>query len=105
MVFQQNDKPAEGKLSYKLAELLSIENEISNIMRRNENLRGKPLTSVRDLIRDALHKAYEIALDFNPTEMSVEAGIGVPPRVSVKFTWPITKTTETEGEWYDEQLR
>jgi len=105
MVFQQDGKPAEGKLSDKLAELLSIENEISNIMRRTNTLSGQSLSSVRDLIRDALHKAYEIALDFNPTEMSVEAGIGIPPRVSVKFTWPITKSMETEGEWYDEQLR
>jgi len=105
MVFQQNDKPAEGKLSDKLAELLSIENEISNIMRRTENLRGKPLTSVRDLIRDALHKAYEIALDFSPNEMSIEAGIGVPPRVTISFTWPLAKPVEAEGEWYDELLR
>ncbi|MFQ5996304.1 MAG: hypothetical protein ACE5KP_01595 [Dehalococcoidales bacterium] len=105
MVFQQNNRPAEGKLSYKLAELLSIENDISNIMRRTENLRGKPLTSVRDLIRDALHKAYEIALDFGPNEMSVEAGIGVPPRVTISFTWPLAKPAEAESEWYDELLR
>ncbi len=105
MVFQPDGKPAEGRLSYKLAELLSIENEISNIMRRNENLRGRPLTSVRDLIRDALHKAYEIALDFGPNEMSVEAGIGVPPRVSISFTWPIAKSIERDDDWYDELIR
>jgi len=105
MVFQQGGKPAEGKLSDKLAELLSIENEISNIMRRTNTLSGRPLASVRDLIRDTLHKAYEIALDFSPTEMSVEAGIGVPPRVSVRFTWPIVKPMETEGEWYNELFK
>lgn len=105
MVFGQNEKPAEGKLSYKLAELLSIENEISNVMRRTDNLRGRPLTNVRDLIRDALHKAYEIALDFGPTEMSVEAGIGVPPRVSVSFTWLIGKPMEREDYSYEELFR
>jgi len=105
MVFQQNGKPAEGTLSGKLAELLSIENDISNIMRRTDKLRGRPLTSIRGLIRDALHKAYEIALDFGPNAMSVEAGIGVPPRVSISFTWPIAKTIEERADEYDELLR
>ncbi len=105
MVFQQNGKPAEGKLSDKLAELLSIECEISNIMKRTEKLRGRPLALVRDLIRDALHKAYEIALEFGPNEMSVEAGIGIPPRVSISFTWPIAKPVEKEDECYDELFR
>jgi len=105
MVFQQDGKPAEGKLSDKLAELLSIENEISNVMRRTDSLRGKPLTVVRDHIRDALHKAYEIALDFGPTEMSVEAGIGVPPRVSVRFSWPLAEEASKEELSLDELFR
>ncbi|MFC1912491.1 hypothetical protein ACFLXG_05000 [Chloroflexota bacterium] len=105
MVFQQDGKPAEGRLSDKLAELLSIEVEISNILKRTEKLRGRPLTIVRDLIRDALHKAYEIALEFGPNAMSVEAGIGIPPRVSITFTWPIAKSAEKEDEWYDELFR
>jgi hypothetical protein len=105
MVFQQDGRPAEGKLSDKLAELLSIENEISNIMRRTDSLRGKPLTAVRDHIRDALHKAYEIAYIFGPNEMSIEAGIGVPPRVSVRFTWPIAKAVEREELSLDELFR
>ena len=105
MVFQQDGKPAEGKLSDKLAELLSIENEISNIMRKTDSLRGKSLTAVRDLIRDALHKAYEIALVFGPKEMSVEAGIGVPPRVSVRFTWPLEKEARKEELSLDELFR
>ena len=105
MVFQRDGKPAEGRLSDKLAELLRIENEISNIMRRSDNLRGKSLTAVRDLIRDALHKAYEIALDFGPKEMSVEAGIGVPPRVTVSFTWPIAEEAKKEELSLDELFR
>ena len=105
MVFQQDGRPAEGKLSDKLAELLSIENEISNIMRRTDSLRGKPLTAVRDHIRDALHKAYEIAYIFGPNEMSIEAGIGVPPQVSVRFTWPIAKAVEREEYSLDELFR
>ena len=105
MVFQQDGKPAEGRLSDKLAELLSIENEISNIMRRSDNLRGKSLAAVRDLIRDALHKAYEIALVFGPKEMSIEAGIGVPPRVSVRFSWPIAEETKKEVLSLDELFR
>jgi hypothetical protein len=105
MVFQQDGRPAEGKLSDKLAELLSIENEISNIMRRTDSLRGKPLTAVRDHIRDALHKAYEIAYIFGPTEMSIEAGMGVPPQVSVRFTWPIAKAVEKEEYSLDELFR
>jgi hypothetical protein len=105
MVFQQDGKPAEGKLSDKLTELLRIENEISNIMRRSDNLRGKPLIAIRDHIRDALHKAYEIALDFGPREMSVEAGIGVPPRVSVRFTWPIGEEVKKEELSLDELFR
>jgi hypothetical protein len=91
-----NEIPAESKLSDKLAELLSIENDISNILRRTDRLSGQSFTRVRDLIRDALHKAHEIATEFGPTEMSVEAGIGVPPRVSVSFTWPISKPSEGE---------
>ncbi len=105
MVFQQDGKPAEGKLSDKLAELLRIENEISNIMRRTDSLRGRPLAAVRDLIREALHKAYEIALDFGPNEMSIQAEIGVPPRVSVRFTWPIAKAVEKEEFSLDELFR
>ncbi len=105
MVFQQEGRPAEGKLSDKLAELLSIENEISNIMRRTDSLRGKPLAVVRDHIRDALHKAYDIAYTFGPTEMSIEAGIGVPPQVSVRFTWPIAKPVEREELSLDELFR
>ena len=105
MVFQKDGKPAEGRLSDKLAELLRIENEISNIMRRSDTLRGKSLTAVRDLIRDALHKAYEIALDFGPTEMSVEAGIGVPPQVSVRFSWPIGEEAKKEELSLDELFR
>ena len=105
MVFQQDGKPAEGKLSDKLAELLSIENEISNIMRRTDSLRGRPLAMVRDHVRDALNKAYEIALAFGPTEMSVEAGIGVPPRVSVRFTWPIAKAVAREELSLDDLFR
>jgi hypothetical protein len=105
MVFQQDGKPAEGRLSDKLAELLSIENEISNIMRRSDNLRGKSLAAVRDLIRDALHKAYEIAFIFGPKEMSIEAGIGVPPRVSVRFSWPIADEAKKEELSLDELFR
>ena len=105
MVFQQDGRPAEGKLSDKLAELLSIENEISNVMRKTDSLRGKSLATVRDLIRDALHKAYDIALVFGPTEMSVEAGIGVPPRVSVRFTWPIAEEAKKEELSLDELFR
>jgi hypothetical protein len=102
MTFQRDDRPTESRLSDKLAELLSIENDISQIMRRTERLQGRSLTSVRDLIRDALHKAYEIALDFNPNAMSVEAGLGIPPRVNISFTWPIVKPAEKEDSFYDE---
>jgi hypothetical protein len=105
MVFQQDGRPAEGRLSDKLTELLRIENEISTIMRRSDNLRGKPLLAVRDHIRDALHKAYEIAYIFNPKEMSIEAGIGVPPRVSVRFSWPIAEEAKKEELSLDELFR
>jgi len=103
MVFQQDGRPAEGKLSDKLAELLSIETEISNVMRKTDSLKGKSLTTVRDLIRDA--KAYDIALVFGPKEMSIEAGIGVPPRVSVRFTWPIEAEAKKEELSLDELFR
>jgi len=105
MVFQQDGRPAEGRLSDKLAELLSIENEISKVVRRSDSLRGKSLATVRDLIRDALHKAYDIALDFGPKEMSIEAGIGVPPRVSVRFTWPIAEEARKVELSLDELFR
>ena len=105
MVFQQDGRPAEGRLSDKLAELLRIENEISNIMRKTETLKGRSLAAVRDHIRDALHKAYDIALDFGPKEMSVEAGIGVPPRVSVRFTWPIAEEPRKVELSLDELFR
>jgi hypothetical protein len=105
MVFQQDGRPAEGRLSDKLAELLKIENEISNIMRRSDTLKGRSLTAVRDLIRDALHKAYEIAYIFGPKEMSIEAGIGVPPRVSVRFSWPIAEEAKKEELSLDELFR
>ena len=105
MVFQRDGRPAEGKLSDKLAELLSIENEISNIMRRSDTLRGRSLTAVRDHIRDALHKAYEISLTFGPKEMSIEAGIGVPPRVSVRFSWPLIEEARKEELSLDELFR
>ena len=105
MVFQQDGRLAEGKLSDKLAELLSIETEISNVMRKTDSLKGKSLTTVRDLIRDALHKAYDIALVFGPKEMSIEAGIGVPPRVSVRFTWPIEAEAKKEEFSLDELFR
>ena len=105
MAFQSDKKPTESKLSDKLADLLSVEHEISHIIRRTDRLQGKSLTIVRDLIRDALHKAYEIASDFNPKEMSVEAGIGIPPRISVSFNWPIAQTLEEKEGWYDELLR
>lgn len=84
------------KLSDKLTELLSIENDISNILRRTDKLTGQSFTKVRDLVRDALHKAHEIAAEFGPTEMSIEAGIGIPPRVSVSFTWPISRPSPSE---------
>ena len=105
MVFQRDGRPAEGRLSDKLAELLRIENEISNIMRKSDTLKGRSLTAVRDHIREALHKAYEIALDFGPKEMSVEAGIGVPPRVSVRFTWPIAEEPRKVELSLDELFR
>lgn len=105
MVFQRDGRPAESKLSDKLAELLSIENEISNIMRRTDSLKGRSLTTVRDLIRDALHKAYEISMTFGPKEMSVEAGIGVPPRVSVRFSWPLIEEARKEELSLDELFR
>jgi hypothetical protein len=105
MVFQQDGRPAEGRLSDKLAELLRIENEISNIMRKTETLKGRSLAAVRDHIRDALNKAYEIALDFGPKEMSVEAGIGVPPQVSVRFTWPIAEEPRKAELSLDELFR
>ncbi len=105
MVFQQDGRPAEGRLSDKLAELLKIENEISKVMRRTDSLQGRSLTTVRDLIRDALHKAYDIAYIFGPKEMSIEAGIGIPPRVSVRFTWPIAEEAKKEELSLDELFR
>jgi hypothetical protein len=105
VVFRPENRPAENKLSDKLAQLLSIENEISNILRRNtDRLRGRPLTEVRDLIKEALHQAYDIAYQFGPKEMSIQAEIGVPPRVSVSFTWPIAEAREKE-DIYDELFR
>jgi len=52
-----------------------------------------------------LHKAYDIALVFGPKEMSIEAGIGVPPRVSVRFTWPIEAEAKKEELSLDELFR
>ncbi len=104
MAFQREKRPAESKLSDKLAQLLSIENEISNILRHNtDRLRGRPLLEVRDLIKEALHQAYAIAYQFGPKEMSIQAEIGIPPRVSVSFTWPIADAREKED--YDELFR
>jgi hypothetical protein len=104
MVFP-NDRPSENKLSDKLAALLSIETEISNILRRTERLRGRPLTEVRDLIKEALHMAYDIAYQFGPNEMSIQAEIGVPPRVAIRFTWPIVDPRKKEESVFDELFR
>jgi len=105
MVFPPENRPAENKLSDKIAQLLSIENDISTIMRRTDRLRGRPLTEVRDLIKEALHQAYDIAYQFGPKEMSIQAEIGVPPRVSVRFTWPILQPREREESVFDELFR
>jgi excisionase family DNA binding protein len=77
----------QERLAESLVQLINLEKKITNITRSKFELSDMAKNDLQDRIKLQLEMASRIVTEFGPNEITIGAGEGFPPRISVSFSW------------------